>query len=259
MMSKRKKQDNGNPLKNKWEKHSLFIESPILRPYLPRTDLFSKRQVYRYVDAHKRVYLKPVDGKGGDGIIKVTRRGTRFEVRYLTIKRMIRSKKRLYHALTRKIGNRSYLVQEGVNLMTIRGRPVDFRILLLKPKHQWKYMGTIGKIAAKHKIITNRHGGGKAINLKKALKAGLDVTDVEYGIIRWELKELSTRVSEIVSLRYKRSRRLGIDVAIDKDKRIWILEVNMYPGYQLFRKHKNSALFSRIRRYMTAIKRKRRR
>lgn len=239
---------------SKWKKHRALSGSKTTLKHLPAAWLYSDTSLWTSLQRFRCVYLKPVSSSGGNGIIRIDRKGTSsFLIRHGVVRSTVSSRKALFTKIRRLIGKRQYLIQQGIHLLKIQKRPLDYRILLLRPKKTWKIMGTMGKWAAPGKIVTNHCRGGKAVNLFPSLKASAGLSTARCQQIAHKLNRLGADVARVLSSRY-RLRRLGIDVGIDKQLRIWILEVNTAPAYQLFRHHHNRSIYPRIVRYMKKIR-----
>ena len=62
------------------------------------------------------------------------------------------------------------MLQKGIELIALNGRPIDFRLMLLKPAGRWEVMGIMGKLAARHLAVTNYNHGGQPITFESALR-----------------------------------------------------------------------------------------
>jgi len=145
-----------------------------------------------------------------------------------------------------------FMLQRGVKLIEIKGKPADYRLLLLRPGRKWLVMGVMGKVAAGNLIVTNYRHGGKAVQLGQSLKqAGWGAADITR--IRNSISSLGLRAASVFNRRYPHCRRLGIDIGIDVDKKLWIIEVNTNPTFDLFRKHEDKTLHRKIAHHMRAI------
>jgi hypothetical protein len=240
---------------SKWRKHVILAREPAIHKYLPETAVLTKSELlWEYLSNFSFIILKPVVGTGGRGIIKIGKIGDNKVLLQTGLKKQVfYSKSELVVHVTRLTKGQSYLIQQGINLITINERPIDFRILLYKRKNQWEFMGGMGKLAAKNKIITNFCKGGKPITVEKALKYGLKLNAEECSELEQKLQALGTVVASTFDKQYKSIRELGLDVAIDKNLHIWILEVNTRPMYNLFRYHADRTLYNKIDKYVKVI------
>jgi len=160
----------------------------------------------------------------------------------------------LFNLLKKIMGERPYMIQQGIPLITIQNRPLDFRVLVLRPKTNWEVMGIMGKWAAKNKIVTNHSRGGAPITLDKALKNSVNATDQQINQMEKKLIQLGLEASKSLRRSYRNVREVGMDVAIDNQLNTWILETNSRPNYQLFRSHRDKRLYGKIDRYIHLIR-----
>lgn len=240
-------------VRNKWNRHlALAVDKRILKR-IPESSLLSKRSMERFLSRHRTVFVKPVRGSYGNHIMKITRKGAGFmmqqEKRVTRIKRM-----NIHPAVLRHTKGRAFMLQKGVGLIRVKGKLADYRLLLLRPGKHWLVMGIMGKVAAGNLIVTNYRHGGKPIQLRESLRqAGWIASDITR--IQRSIRLLGLRAARVFNRRYPNCRRLGIDIAIDANKRIWIIEVNTNPSYDLFRYHEDKTLHRKIAGHMNTIQR----
>lgn len=66
--------------------------------------------------------------------------------------------------------NETYIVQQGINMITFNKRPFDIRVMVQqKPAGGWETTGILARVAARNKIVTNYHNGGKPKELAALL------------------------------------------------------------------------------------------
>lgn len=239
-------------VRNKWNRHlALAADKRIVRN-IPRTILLRKGSMGKFLDLYKTVFVKPVRGSYGNNILKLTRRGKSFLMqRERRVTRI--SKRNINPAVLRHTKGRPFMLQKGVGLIKVNGKPADYRLLLLRPNNKWLVMGIMGKVAAGNLIVTNYTHGGKPIQLRKSLRqAGWSTADIAR--IQRSIRVLGLRAARVFNRRYPHCRRLGIDIAIDSNKRLWIIEVNTNPSYDLFRYHEDKTLHRKITYYMSTIR-----
>lgn len=241
----------GNLLKypgRKWLKHDSLWSEEDLRSYLPETELFTPEAFIQMTEKHSVLFLKPDLGMRGQGIVKASHEEEgACVIQTASNTYRFRDANSAARKLKQLFGAKRYIVQQGIDLVRIDGRPVDFRVLLhLKSNGDWRFFGIMGKVAAKNSFITNHSSGGKAIRLHQALLQtfGVDKQDAS----EWDerMKKLSLQIAKAMKRHFPNITELGLDVAIDTNQQVWLLEANTKPQYQLFRHHSNPHLFAKI-------------
>jgi glutathione synthase/RimK-type ligase-like ATP-grasp enzyme len=202
---------------------------------------------------HNTVFIKPDKGSGGYGIIRIRKiDGYRFEVSKGTKKSLV-SRKNL-SSYIRKITrpSSSYLVQQGIQLARYRGHPFDFRIYMQKPRNSWVVSGKVTRVAAPGRFLTNYHQGAKPVTVPEVLRSVLNNNKKVAGVIQ-QIDQLSMATARILDDKFPGIRELGIDIAMEKSGKLWILEANTRPGSATFRLLSDKTMYDRIqknRRYI---------
>lgn len=229
--------------KSKWDQYQRFIEDPELTSHVPHTECLDKEKLAVFLAQYPFVYLKPITGGKGLGIMKVSRspKGFRLQTNIKTTE--YPGIEQLYEKGLSTTEKKSYIIQQGISLVTLKGRPIDFRILLMKPRLKWNFMGVMGRWAAPNKIVTNYSRGGMAVTLEKAIDATSRTFRLDYIVTLKKLKQLGFYMAHYY---FNYATKLGLDVGIDQEKKIWILEGNTIPGFNLFRYHENPELYNKI-------------
>lgn len=239
---------------SKWKKHLMLKKIGYLQRFLPHTTKLSEKELWLFLERYPFVILKPVLGTGGQGIIKVQKKNGIYLLQTNEKKYKCRQKNELVRIIKNEITDQKYLIQQGIQLIQYQNRPIDFRLVLLKPAGEWEYIGGMGKIAAKNKIITNFCKGGSPIMIDQALRSSLNYSEEKVNQIQNQMKMLAQVVSECFSKNYQFVRELGLDVGVDQQGRIWIIEVNTRPMYNLFKFHSDRSLSGKINRYIKMIR-----
>jgi dsDNA-binding SOS-regulon protein len=196
---------------------------------LPHTKVFRaiedlEEMVYKY----GKVYIKPVEGMQGNGIVFVKKKGSGILVINKEKKeRFFTSKKEaaLYFnkILTRKKG---YLIQQAV-VMLYKDQQADFRLYFQKDKSkQWICQGTVGRFAQQKSIVTNFKHVASIHEGKKALQLLFNVEEEEANNIMNKAVEACREVCTAIDNELGQFGDFAIDVIIDEHQNPWILEVN---------------------------------
>lgn len=202
------------------------------------------------IEKYDLLYIKPSIGGGGKGVIRIERAAIGYMLQTADKKLQFLRQSSVWTYLQKLIPpKRRYLVQQGLHLLHVDDRPVDFRVILLKPDQHgdWEYKGIMGKCAAKDSHVTNRSSGGSSILFEDALKQGLNYDDEQCAETENTFRELSLNIAHTLSDFFVNVNQLGLDLAIDQEERIWLIEANTRPNYQLFRDHEEPEMFAHIR------------
>jgi hypothetical protein len=214
-------------LASKWLKTKALLRHPYTAVYIPETCLYSEEQLRMMLRRHAFVFIKPVKGGGGSGVMRVAkeRRGytcTRMENTY-----RFKHFKALVDGISRLRIQRPYLIQQGIQLASIQGRPVDYRVKVAKAGEKWFFRAVVARQARPGLVITNLCKGGTLLKAATVLRMiysqGLATRK------RREIVELTRRCIPVLERRFPGIGQLGFDYGLDPNGRIWILEVNTRP------------------------------
>ncbi|WP_209809741.1 YheC/YheD family protein [Ammoniphilus resinae] len=229
--------------KGKWQKYLILRKDSRLKRALPKTRSYNDKKFWELLKEHRDVIVKPTNGSGGAGVIRVIASGRKkFSVHREVKKRKFHSKRKLIRYLRKKIGKNSYIVQQRIHLAKYNHRPFDIRIMVQRRKRKpWKVTGRLVKVAGPGYIITNTaRSKGKVIPLKRAVKSSA---------VRKKLNKIALRATKCLSRHYRGLRVIGLDMAVDKKKKVWIIETNFAPATSLFLRLKDKSMYKRIIKY----------
>lgn len=231
------------PIANKWVIHQLLSKNSKIIPHLPDTLLYMQpKDLSDYLSKYSLLYLKPKNGTGGRGILRIERlknglfliQGRDHQRRIIAPQRVTRGDitKRLQHW---KLPDR-YLIQQGIQLSLKDGRVHDYRLLIQKNGiGEWEVTGCVGRIGPKRSITSNLHGGGIAVSMDKLLAQWFE-DDLLIDTVRNTSNELAKEVVTYVEDRYGKLCELALDIAIDRSGHVWLLEINPKPAREVFAK-----------------------
>ncbi|MED4781370.1 YheC/YheD family protein [Brevibacillus choshinensis] len=227
----------------------LRASSPLVGA-LPHTRPFSKRSLYAFLDRYRKVIAKPASGSGGAGVIMISSRGkSSYRVQRGATRRTTRGKKDTYWYLRRNIRTR-YLVQRGISLARINGRPFDVRVMVQRRSgSHWVVTGMLAKVAGKGYIITNvKRSGGRVLPLSTAIRrASIRRSSTDAIIAR--LHRIALLAANRLATYYTHQRVFGLDMGIDANGRVWIIEANLRPDISLFLKLSDKQMYRKIVSY----------
>ncbi|WP_411502069.1 YheC/YheD family protein [Brevibacillus centrosporus] len=235
---------------SKLTKYYVLRASSALAGNLPRTKPFSKRSLYAFLDRYRKVIAKPASGSGGAGVMMISSKGSSsYHVQRGAIKRTIRGKKDTYHYLRKKMGAR-YLVQRGISLARINGRPFDVRVMVQRrPGSQWVVTGMLAKVAGRGYIITNiKRSGGRVLPLRTAIRSS-NIRGASSNAVMARLRRISLLAASRLFTYYTSQNVFGFDMGIDSNGKVWIIEANLRPDITLFLKLSDKGMYRTIVSY----------
>ncbi|MFC5469438.1 YheC/YheD family protein [Cohnella suwonensis] len=241
-------------VRSKWAKTDVLLADADLRRHVPDTARFDRSTVAAFLQKHGMIYVKPVDGTFGSGVIRVEYAGAAdspYRFQSGETKYAFASFDDMYPKLISVKKNKPYLVQQGIHLLKHGGRRFDLRVMVqMNPQSKWETTGMIGRVAHPRKIVTNYHAGGTPMPLEKLFSSHLTKERrIAFGN---KLRKLGIDVAVALEKKYPRLKEIGVDVAVDTKFNAWVLEVNTLPDPFLFKKLPNRAVFRRIYAYAVA-------
>jgi len=220
-------ESHSRQLASKWVKTAALLSNTLLAAHVPPTRIYSADNLKSMLNEHEMVVIKPVCGAGGHGVIKVQKEGSGYTYTYYSKKGYASSFSGLYSALSRVKKKRSYLIQKGIRLATIGGRPIDYRVKYVKTDTGWVYRSMVGRLAKPGLFVTNLCRGGTmmtaAQGISRSLSSGMVASKKQ------EMRTLTVTATRVLETKFPGIGQLGFDYGIDKNGKIWIFEVNTRP------------------------------
>lgn len=218
----------GRQLASKWAKTAVLLSNSQIAPHIPPTRKFSSGNLRAMLQSHGMVVIKPVCGAGGHGVIKVSKESGGYSHTYFSRTKRFAGFDSLYQSLNTLRKGRKYLIQKGIRLATISGRPIDYRVKHVKQGDgRWVITAIVGRLARKGLFVTNLCRGGTSMTGSQGIRRSVSAGAVA-GKKR-EMRTLTKIATRMLESRYPGIGQLGFDFGIDKNGKLWIFEVNTRP------------------------------
>ncbi|RCX19682.1 YheC/D-like protein [Fontibacillus phaseoli] len=218
----------GRQLANKWLKTEALLRNAYVAAHIPHTRMYSAESLKSMLNQFGMVVIKPLKGGGGYGVIKVTRSRGQYSFTYMSAQRVFNSFDAMFHALNRVKVGRKYMIQQGIHLAKIGGRPIDYRVKVVKQGGTWVYRAMVGRLARPGLFVTNLCKGGTQLSARQGLGLSLRQKGAA-GKKRQEMRTITNTCIGILESAFPGIDQLGFDYGIDSRGKLWIFEVNTRP------------------------------
>ena len=139
----------GRQLASKWLKTEALLTDPQVAPYIPATMPYAADTLVSMLDEHGMVVIKPIVGTGGNGVIRVLQDGTGYLITHKRRSVHVNTQQSMQYVLSRMRLRRRYIIQQGIHLASIQGRPLDYRVKVVKERGRWEFRAMLGRSVMK--------------------------------------------------------------------------------------------------------------
>lgn len=228
---------NKNNRINKTDFYSTLKADRYLSNFIPETYEFNDFiELTKYIERYRKVYLKPVNGLRGQGIICLTQ--TTENLLKCTYQKGNKKHSKIlltindvFSAIENISNGKKYIVQAPIQSMTYEGSNFSIRTWAMKNgSGDWLMPGMYASLSSKESFLTNISAGSKIIPLNTLFKKiipNLQFTKAQLMIF---LEELTIKTAEALDVQYGPLGLLGIDIMIDENGKVWLIEGNGNPG-----------------------------
>lgn len=225
---------------NKWKIHELIHHRSDVTEYLPESIINpSLRSLQALLNKHRVIYLKPAEGFLGLGIIQITKHPKKGV--YSRFNSQGQNHLRLYPSLSGMIKHlfkgkslKNYIAQQGIRLLQLNGRNIDFRVHANKDENgNWRMTGIAGKMSGRGSVTTHVRTGGHILSFESAMKKFFSPEKQVriYHKLKTAVLTLAVAIEESLP---GYVGEIGFDIGIDQTGHPWMFEANSQPGRHVF-------------------------
>ena len=226
---------------SKYELHQLLTKNNFFENHLPPTEKVTNfKQIKKFIQKHEKTILKPVNSSRGRGIIIINKKINKQSEKKYTLSIYNRtadvSPKRLFKILKKNnVFANNYLIQKYLDLATINNSVFDLRVVMQKIKSEkWFCTGIEVRKAASEKLLTNISRGGTAVSFSKMLNEKYS-TRQQKEEIKQKIYNLGFNFCYLLDDTEEHYHEFGLDLALDKNNKIWFIEANILPSFNGFK------------------------
>jgi hypothetical protein len=224
---------------NKWSLFEWLNKSAHTRKYIPATEqLSSPFRLERLLRNHPVVYLKPIKGKAGKGIMRLERKigkynQPEYELCVQSNKEMVyrvhQSIDSLWKDVDERRGTKEYIMQQGITLTSYNSRAYDLRVLIQKNAlGAWSVTGIGARVAGKFSITTHVPQGGSIEDPLKLLTHAFGQKEAT-SILKRTKRAAVVLAKQIEKSSGHQLGEMSMDLGVDTSGRIWFFEANSKP------------------------------
>ena len=222
---------------NKRQLFSWLGKSRLTRKWAPVTKkLKGLPSLYEMINRCSYLYLKPEEGKAGQGIMRL-----RYQKgKPLPYRLQIQNNKdsttykaatleRLWDRVYKETKGYPYIIQQGIELTAVHGRAFDLRLLVQKSdKGVWGVTGIGARMAGSQSITTHVPRGGTIEDPEKLLPTlfGAEQTEIILNKVRSAATHIAKQIEQ--GCRYSLGE-MSMDLGLDTSGELWFFEANSRP------------------------------
>lgn len=216
----------------KWDMYKWFSQEEGIAPSLPETRIYRHKQsIINMLDEYGVVYVKPVWGMKGYGVIRVSKEAENVIFKYRvddTNKEIVADySEKLQEVLEELFIPGDHIIQQGMDLISHDGGIVDFRCVMQKNESgKWICNGMIARMGAEESVVSNISSGGSAMPAEDLINEALKMSESEKKALKDNMISLCSKVCKTLDEYGFNFGTLGLDLGLDKDMNIWIIEIN---------------------------------
>ncbi|MCM3617011.1 YheC/YheD family protein [Sutcliffiella horikoshii] len=205
---------------DKWELYLQLQDNDQLVQHLPKTDLLTEDSLSVFLSTYKEVYIKKRKSKKGKGIYLIRRNGNTFLLRTTsTTTVLFPSLTKLALFLQKEEALDSYIIQEAIPTLPMKGKKFDYRILAHASHNRFTITGVGVRLAKKQQVTTHVPSGGVIVSTDD-LPVSTDLETMAH-LINQCGKQLTSFYDDI--------GEFSADVGLTRDGKLYIFELNAKP------------------------------
>ncbi|MGP7817102.1 YheC/YheD family endospore coat-associated protein [Niallia sp. 01092] len=218
------------PVGNKMKVYRKLLEDgKYTQNLIPSYEMSNEEEVFDLLCKYIKIVMKPLSGNQGKGIYFIQKEAEDSHRIIEGEKNYLYTKEELTYLLQKLIKEQKYLMQPFIESKTKAGLAYDFRIHVQKNgEGDWEINLIYPRISGNAKLVSNVSSGGYRGDFISFLMEEYEEGFLE---IKQTIEHFALSFASHFDLLYPYSfDELGIDVGLDKNKALWIYEVNWRPG-----------------------------
>ena len=219
-----------HPRFNKWQLYQIISKDPVMKSYLPVTrEVNQPEDITKMLQEYKVVYLKTHLGRKGKNVLRVEVLSDGcYQYSYSknghsTIQ-TASSFQSLIDVVNEFFYEKSYLIQQAIELIKVENRLVDMRAELQRNgKGELEIVGISVRLGQPGSPITTH---AHAFRFDDFFLYKMHYSKEKMEALRWTVHAFLLNIYEYIEENYSKYVEIGIDFAIDINEKLWLIEAN---------------------------------
>lgn len=222
---------------DKWSLFEWLKLSKTTKPFIPSTrKLMTPVGLKNMLRKHPYLYLKPISGKAGVGIMTILIQPDKpkpYRLKVQSKKKSITyrcaSISNLWSRIKKQSSGEAYIAQQGIELASFHDRRFDLRALVQKNRlGQWDLTGIGARVAGSSSITTHVPRGGCIEDPEKLLVSAFGTEQARRLLVR--VKQTAMMIAKQIERGSKFTLgEMSMDLGVDVDGNVWLFEANSKP------------------------------
>jgi hypothetical protein len=213
---------------NNWEVSLLLLQNKDLCSHVPLTrKCQSFKDLTKMFKRTNTVYLKSYIGGRGKKVMRIIKQPNKaYHCSYFN-KHLIEHRVNTFEAFQKTIRSfykKEFIMQEGIDLLTVDGYLVDMRAEVQRNGNGNVEVTAIAVRRGKKNSPITTHS--ESYTFDSFYKNVLKYSDQQVSTFKEEVTQFLKKVYEQVEEGYGRCGEMGIDFALDKNNKLWLIECN---------------------------------
>jgi hypothetical protein len=234
----------------KYELYQILSTKSELAYHLPPAGLFNDfEDVLKFIEANKKVVLKPVDSSSRNRIFIVEKCESDFKITDYRRKRQIRMSmynvdelREFFKSTENKLDK--YIIQKQIKSIRIEQAGFDLRVVMKRGlKGDWRCGELEYKVGGNNFLLTNVERDVYPAALGEVMKK---TYPLKFDFIKSikKVRKLCETTCETISGIIEQDNDIEFEVAIDEDNKLWFVDINLSECLKKFKAVDYNTYFS---------------
>lgn len=217
---------------NKQELFQMLEDQQEVMGFLPDTKKLDSFAIFQaFCSRYACVYLKPVLGKAGEGIMRLEKKNNRWRLQQVhqqeSITRYFHTLAGAWQYVKQRKGKRQYIIQQGITLARYKGRPFDVRVLVQKNgAGEWGVTGVGIRRAGARSITTHVPRGGTIQSPETVLTHIFGTLSQS---ILENIEQTALTIAGALNQQIPSLAEMSMDLGLTREGKLWFFEANAKP------------------------------